>query len=178
MNGLNILSEIEREHIFASRSRMGDAIDKMRAIRTDDYLFIKNFMPEVPWMQLSSYKKRSYPVYTLLEVLHEKNQLTEEQAYFMAEAKPEYELYNVKKDPFQLKNLADANPELVTNFDKILETWQAETNDHFEDPDQSDLEEMIAGKRAGLRKWYKDNGLSDNPSNEEVLNLWKKKLGL
>jgi hypothetical protein len=37
---------------------------------------------------------------------------------------------------------------------------------------------MIAGKRAGLRKWYLDNGLSDNPSNEEVLNLWKKKLGL
>ncbi|MGC9355524.1 MAG: hypothetical protein ACP5D9_16870, partial [Mariniphaga sp.] len=59
-----------------------------------------------------------------------------------------------------------------------LETWQEETNDNFEDPDQSDLEEMIAGKRAGLKKWYIDNGLSENPSNEEVLDLWRKKLGL
>jgi N-sulfoglucosamine sulfohydrolase len=178
MHGLNILSEIDREHIFASRSRMGDAIDKMRCIRTEDYLFIKNFMPEKPWMQLSSYKKRSYPVYTLLEVLHEKDQLTDEQAYFMTDTKPEYELYNVKKDPFQLNNLAETNPELVADFSKMLEKWQAETNDHFDDPDQPDLEEMIAGKRAGLRKWYLDNGLSENPSNEEVLNLWKKKLDL
>ena len=135
-------------------------------------------MPEVPWMQLSSYKKRAYPVYTLLEVLHEKNQLTDEQAYFMAETKPEYELYNVKKDPFQLDNLADSSPEIVDEFNKMLEKWQAETNDHFEDPDQPDLENMIAEKREGLKKWYQNSGLSENPSNEDVLNLWKKRLDL
>lgn len=178
MHGVDILSEISRNHIFSSRSRMGDAIDKMRGIRTEDYLFIKNYMPEKPWMQLSSYKKRSYPVYTLLEVLQEKDQLTEEQAYFMAETKPEYELYNVKEDSFQLYNLADSNPELINKFKIILEKWQAETNDRFEDPDQSDLEDMIAGKRADLKKWYKDNELSENPSNEEVLDLWREKLGL
>jgi len=79
---------------------------------------------------------------------------------------------------WNINNLADANPELVADFDKILKTWQAETNDHFEDPDQPDLKEMIAGKRAGLRKWYKDNGLSENPANEKVLDLGRKKLGL
>jgi N-sulfoglucosamine sulfohydrolase len=178
MHGLDILSKIDREYIFASRSRMGDAVDKMRSVRTKDYLFIKNFMPEKPWMQHSSYKKRSYPVYTLMEALHNKNQLTEEQAYFMADTKPEYELYAVKKDPFQLNNLAIAFPELVADFDKILETWQTETDDSFEDPDQPELQDMIAIKREELRKWYINNELSENPSNEEVLDLWRKKLGL
>lgn len=107
-------------------------------------------------------------------MLQEKDQLTEEQAYFMAKTKPEYELYNVKEDSSQLYNLADSNPELINKFKIILEKWQAETNDHFEDPDHYDLEDMIAGKRAGLKKWYKDNELSENPSNEEVLDLWRK----
>jgi N-sulfoglucosamine sulfohydrolase len=178
MHGVNILSKIDRPYVFASRSRMGDAIDKMRCIRTNDYLFIKNCMPEKPWMQLSSYKKRSYPVYTLLEVLHEKNQLTEEQSYFMADTKPEYELYNVKEDPYQLYNIANSNPELVSDFIKILKKWQDDTNDIYEDPDTPDLENMIAKKRKGLKDWYVNNGFSENPTNEEVLAMWRNKLGL
>lgn len=102
----------------------------------------------------------------MLEVLHEKNLLTDEQAYFMSDTKPEFELYNVKKDPFQLDNLADARPEVVAEFKNILGTWQAKTNNHYEDLDLLDLENMISQKRKGLGKWYLNNGgLSRNPSN-------------
>lgn len=62
MHGVDILSNINRDYIFASRSRNGDTVDKIRCIRSSDYLFIKNFIPEAPWMQLSSYKKMSYTV--------------------------------------------------------------------------------------------------------------------
>lgn len=172
MHGIDILSDINREYIVASRSRMGDAVDKMRAIRTKDYLFIKNFMPEVPWMQLSSYKKSSYPVFTLMEVLYENDQLTEEQSIFMSESKPEFELYNLINDPFQLNNIAYSNRIVTHKFIKILEDWQKKTNDIYTDPDESDLQAMILEKRENLKKWYIRNGLSENPSNEEVLEIW------
>lgn len=176
MHGTDILSELDRDYVFASRSRNGDAIDKMRSIRTRDYLFIKNFMPETPWMQLSSYKRISYPVYTLLKVLHANGELTPEQGYFMAERKPVHELYKIADDPFQLDNLAGSMPELVAEFDSILTTWQLSTNDFFEDPDQADIKEMISEKRAWLERWYLGNGLTANPTDEEVLDVWYRRL--
>jgi N-sulfoglucosamine sulfohydrolase len=176
MHGIDIISDFDREFVLASRSRNGDAIDKMRCIRTNDYLFIKNLMPDTPWMQLSSYKKYSYPVYTLLKVLHKNNELTADQSNFMSEQKPVYELYRVKDDPYQLNNLADSDPMKVAEFEGILHNWQKATNDHFEDPDQPDLEAMIADKRLGLKKWYLNNGLSENPTDEEVLDVWHQKL--
>jgi len=178
MHGTDILSEIKREYIFASRSRNGDAIDKIRSVRSENYLFIKNFMPEKPWMQLSSYKKRAYPVYSLLKAMHESNKLTPEQSVYMADTKPEYELYLLAEDPFQLNNIAEFNSEIVINFNNVLKEWQKETTDNFDDPDRNDLEEMIAGKRNGLKEWYLRNGLSENPSNKEVVDYWRKKLGI
>jgi N-sulfoglucosamine sulfohydrolase len=176
MHGIDILSKINREHVFASRSRNGDAIDKMRCIRSNDYLFIKNFMPDKPWMQLSSYKKSAYPVYTLLKILHKNNELNREQSIFLSQTKPVYELYNVRDDPFQVNNLADSDPTRVKKFDEILINWQKTTNDTFDDPDQHDLESMIADKKAGLVKWYLNNGLPENPTDEDVLNFWHNRL--
>jgi uncharacterized sulfatase len=178
MHGLNLFSETDRKYIFATRSRMGDAIDKMRSVRTKDYLFIKNYMPGKPWMQLSSYKKRSYPVFTLLQLLHEREMLTDSQNYFMTHTKPVYELYNLKDDPYQLHNLAYSNPDLIRKFLDVLAKWQAETNDTFHDPDQEDMEMMIADKKNGLETWYLKNNLSRTPSNDELLDLWYIILGL
>jgi len=64
----------------------------------------------------------------------------------MADKKPEYELYKVKKDTFQLNNLAVVNPALVAEFEKSLEDWERRTNNTFEDPYQLDLESMITNK--------------------------------
>jgi hypothetical protein len=37
---------------------------------------------------------------------------------------------------------------------------------------------MIAEKRTGVEKWYLGNGLSKNPSHQEVLQYSRQKLGL
>ena len=41
----------------------------------------------------------------------------------MVGTKPEYKLYNVKKDTLQLHNIADSNPNLIIEFKKIIEKW-------------------------------------------------------
>ena len=107
-----------------------------------------------------------------MEVLYENDQLTEEQSIFMSESKPEFELYNLINDPFQLNNIAYSNRIVTQKFIKILEDWQKKTNDIYTDPDESDLQAMILEKRENLKKWYIRNGLSENPSNEEVLEIW------
>ncbi len=174
MHGMNILRPTDREYVFASRSRNGDAIDKMRSLRTKDYLFIKNYMPHVPWMQHSSYKKTSYPVYTLLKVLDKRNELTEAAKYFMSPTKPVYELYYIPEDPHQVRNLAEKYPEKVQEFEAILEKWREDTQDCFEDPDLPDLVNMLADKRKAVVRWNEQAGLDANASEEEVLEAWRK----
>ncbi|MCC5928643.1 MAG: sulfatase [Cyclobacteriaceae bacterium] len=174
MHGIDILKPVERDHVFASRSRNGDAIDKIRSLRTKDYLFIKNYMPHVPWMQLSSYKRTQYPVYTLLKVLDERNELTETAQYFMSPTKPVYELYYIPDDPHQVNNLAEKHPEKVQEFEAMLEKWRHNTHDYFEDPDLPDLVNMLASKRKAVDQWNQRAGLDINASDEEVLEAWRK----
>ena len=181
MQGQAIFSDQkEREYVAMARDRCGDAMDHIRAIRTKKYHFIKNEMPEVPWMQLSSYKKIQYPVYTLLKVLHAEGKLTPEQEYFMQDKKPVYELYDVEKDPHQLYNLAESKPEIVKEMNQKLEQWKKETNDVFYDPDEAagQLEAVYASKAEWLKGWYKKNGFEKEPTDLELLDYWMKKYEL
>lgn len=181
MQGTSMFSKgKEREYVVMARDRCGDAMDHIRALRTKKYHFIKNDMPEKPWMQLSSYKKIEYPVYTLLKVLHAEGKLTPEQEYFMQDTKPVYELYEVGKDPHQLRNIADSNPEIVKELNQKLEQWKVETNDVFDDPDEAagKLEEVYQSKAKWLSNWYKKCGFTKEPTDKELLDYWMKKYEL
>lgn len=81
--------------------------DAMRAIRSKDYKLILNLMPERPWCQYNGYKENGYPMLAELNVLNLKGQLTREQAKFLAPSRPDVELYDLRTDPHELKNLAD-----------------------------------------------------------------------
>ncbi len=176
MHGIDIRQEIDREFVVGARDRNGDAIDKMRCLRTKDYLFIKNFMPEIAYMQKSGYKLTNYPVYTLMKEMHKEGKLTPEQARFMKEEKPVYELYDVRSDPEQLYNIADQNPELVAEFDKKLTEWQKITNDTFPDPDLKNLPKKMRGKQEWLNGWFEKNDLPVGASDEELLEFWTNQL--
>ncbi|MCA9249326.1 MAG: sulfatase, partial [Planctomycetales bacterium] len=42
--------------VFAARDRCGEAVDRIRSVRTDRYLYIRNFFPQRPHLQPSQYK--------------------------------------------------------------------------------------------------------------------------
>ncbi len=109
LHGLNLLnSETDnREFIFAARDKMDSTHDAMRAIRSKRFKLIQNLMPERAYCQFNDYKERSYPVLALLNVMNLKGELNEDQAKFMASCKPEFELYDLQNDPWELNNLAD-----------------------------------------------------------------------
>lgn len=109
LHGKSLLgSEVqERKYVFAARDKMDETHDSMRAVRSRDYKLILNLMPERPWLQYNRYKENGYPMLAELNVLNLKGQLTAEQAAFLAPSKPEVELFDLRSDPYEVKNVAE-----------------------------------------------------------------------
>ena len=121
----------QHEYIFAARDRCDETIDRIRCVRNKHHKYIRNFMPERPYTQTNDYKERSYPMLNLMKELHAQGKLTPVQALFMAPRKPVEELYDIKKDPYEINNLA-ASPQYQQTLEKmraILEQWIEETGD-------------------------------------------------
>lgn len=109
LHGRNLFdgSTNDRKYIFASRDKMDSTHDAMRAIRSEKFKLIHNLMPERAYCQYNNYKERSYPVLAQLNVMNMKGELNPEQALFMAPSKPEFELFDLDNDPWELNNLAE-----------------------------------------------------------------------
>lgn len=56
-----------RSCIFAARDRMDIAVDRMRAVRTKQYKYIRNYLPCIPYMQPNPYKEAEYPTWNLVK---------------------------------------------------------------------------------------------------------------
>jgi len=141
MQGRDFLSpnSQEREYIVAARDRMDIAFDRMRAVRTKQFKYIRNFIPGIPYMQRNPYKEREYPTWNLVKQLKAEGKLTPVQALFAADQKPLEELYDVTVDPHEINNLAE-KPEykqVLSQMRQILDKWIRETGDQgamMEDP--------------------------------------------
>ena len=130
LHGNDLMNESakDREYIFAARDKMDETHDSMRAIRSRDYKLILNLMPERPWCQYNRYKEGAYPVLAEMQVLQSEGKLTPEQAAFLAPTKPEIELYDLRHDPHEVKNLAN-DPEYTDLKSKLLaelNRWRTE----------------------------------------------------
>lgn len=128
LHGKNLLGDEvkNRKYVFAAREKMDETHDAMRAIRSKDFKLIHNLMPERAYCQFNRYKEASYPILAEMNVMNLKGELTPEQAAFFASSKPEYELFELKKDPHEVNNVADnldyaeIKAELITE----LESWR------------------------------------------------------
>lgn len=127
----------ERKYVFAARDRCDETVDRIRSVQTTRYRYIRNFMPERPYMQPNAYKERSYPVWNLLKELKAQGKLTPEQQLFTADRRPAEELYDLQTDPHEVRNLVDA-PEHATTLKElrgVLDAWIAETKDQGGTPE-------------------------------------------
>lgn len=126
-----------REFTVSARDRCDETVDRIRCVRTPEYKYIRNFMPERAYTQQNIYKDTSYPILRVLRDLHAEGKLTPEQALFMAETRPEEEFYDLKADPHELNNLAgsEEHAERKTEFAERLDAWIAETGDYGETPE-------------------------------------------
>lgn len=110
----------QRKYIYAARDKMDETHDAMRSVRSADFSLIQNLMPERPYLQYNRYKESAYPMLAEMSILYLEGKLTPEQAAFFAPTKPPVELYDLRKDPFEVHNVAN-NPAYAVVKDSLLE---------------------------------------------------------
>lgn len=142
-----------REAVFAARDRCGETVDRLRAVRTARYKYIRNFYPDRPLLQPSNYKD-SKEILQRLRALHAAGELdVVQERILFAPTRPPEELYDLQKDPFELENLA-GQPEHAAELSAMRERladWSARTADPPPESDETYALEMRhqAGKMRG-----------------------------
>jgi uncharacterized sulfatase len=174
MQGQNLFSKKKREFVFTTRDRMDETVDRIRAVRSDKFKFIRNYYPERPYAQFNTYKVTMYPVLTLMKVLHKQGQLTPEQALFMGPDREAEEFYDLDSDPFEMKNLAKvpAYSSEIKRHRKALDKWVSENDKgvYPEDKAETDYWKDDAAKAYVVK--MKSYGLSTDISDEDFLEWW------
>ncbi|MCX8108453.1 MAG: sulfatase-like hydrolase/transferase [Verrucomicrobiae bacterium] len=103
---------------FCTRDRMDERYDMMRSLTDGRWLYIRNFRPDLPYVQPIEYmfQARGYQSWAREA---RSGKLTRTTAQFWGQ-KPAEELYDLEKDPHNTRNLAD-NPEYQTVLGRMRE---------------------------------------------------------
>jgi hypothetical protein len=131
-------TEPARKMVFGARDRVDESYDMIRSVRTKDYLYIRNYYPNEPFTIWVPYLNKM-PIMKEMLRLDAEGKLNGPQKKWMATTRPAEELYDVKKDPFQLENLSE-NEQFRTiraEMRNKLNQWTLETNDmgHQNEPE-------------------------------------------
>ena len=155
MQARNILASdyVHREAVFAARDRCDETVDHMRSVRTSKFKYIRNFLPNRPYLQPCAYKDAK-AILIALRQSHRDGTLNETQKQLFRETRPPEELYDVVADPHEIKNLAD-DPGYATKLVEMrerLDRWMVETNDKGRTPEtaamyDSDMEVYLSTLR-------------------------------
>lgn len=119
-----------RKYVYGARDRMDESYDMFRAVRDGRFKYIRNYMPQRPYSQSSSYADNS-DIMREIRRLNAEGKLNAEQSLFMRDKKPKEELYDVAADPYELKNLAE-DPEhdaKRTELAAALDDWMLAIRD-------------------------------------------------
>ena len=133
MEGQNILSPQykPKEFVFAARDRCGEAADQIRSVRSEKFLYIKNFFPERPHLMPSNYKDTKL-ILKRLRQLHGEGKLNSlSKQLLFSPTRPEEELYLYQEDKWQAKNLANLMKMkgVLQNHRNQLHQWISKTKD-------------------------------------------------
>ncbi len=164
MEGRDFLASdyTERSYLVAARDRCDYTIERIRALVTPRFKYLRNFLTDRPYMQ-PNYKD-PWPVSQELRALSKAGELNAVQMQFFGEKKAPEELYDLQNDPHEIHNLAK-DP----RFQKVLQQhrdlfsdWVAKTGD------QGLKTESDAGLLATLKRW---GDKCVNPEYDEVRHL-------
>jgi arylsulfatase A-like enzyme len=96
-----------RTEAFAARDRCDETVEKIRSLRTDRFLYIRNFHPQRPHLQPNRYKDTK-EILIALRAGHESGTLPPlTEKLLFAPTRPAEELYDTQADLWQNHNLAD-----------------------------------------------------------------------
>ena len=122
--------EDKPEYTYHSSDRFDEIYDRLRAVRSTEYKYIKSFNTNLSHALNVSYREQM-PMMRELRKMYAEGTLNDEQKLWLNPTKPEEELYDLKEDPYELHNLAldpDYQQTLI-EYRQLLNDWMKETND-------------------------------------------------
>ena len=132
-----------RKLIFGSADRFDESTDMQRSVLDGRYVYVKNFMPELPLIYRNKYREQ-IPMNAKLIALNQEKKLKGNASYIFMDTKPLEEFYDLQNDPYEVNNLAN-DPNYATKikgYRKALKDWQIEIEDKGFVPEH-DLIEMF-----------------------------------
>ncbi len=110
------------QYVFASGDRFDEFTDRVRAVRTNRFLYVRNDCPYLPKYKDVAYRKKIPMMQNMLELRQQKKLNAIQVAWF--EPKPAEELYDASIDPHNINNLAQnpAYASLVDSLGKVLQS--------------------------------------------------------
>ena len=154
-----------RKYVTAARDRCDYTIERIRAVVTPRYKYLRNYLTERPFMQ-PSYKD-PWPVSQAFRKMMANGEMNKTQLIFFGPKKAPEELYDLANDPHEIHNLAN-DPEhrqALEQHRQMLSNWIKETGD------QGQQTESNAGLLATLKRW---GDKCVNPEYDRVRNRLKK----
>ena len=136
-----------RPFVISARDRCDYTIDRVRAVVSKRFRYIRNELTDRPYMQ-PQYRD-SWAVTKQLRKLAADGALNDDQMRFYGDSRPAEELYDLDSDPHQLTNLSEApvHRGALMLHRAILDNWIKQTGDRGQEP------ESEAGLRAVLARW-------------------------
>jgi len=133
-----------RKYLFSSSDRFDEVYDRLRAVRSERFKYIRNFNPEISNALPVRYREQMGMMRNMRS-LYEQGQLDSIQSLWFRTPKPEEELYDLEKDPYELDNLARAPAlqDTLLRFREVLDQWIGETKDLGRYPEKELISEWL-----------------------------------
>jgi arylsulfatase A-like enzyme len=120
-----------RDAVFAARDRCDETVERIRSVRTDRFLYVRNFHPQRPHLAPNAYKDSKSIVQTLRRLHAEGNLDALSETLLFSPTRPAEELYQWTSDRWQVTNLAadPAYAQTLAALRERLDRWIMETKD-------------------------------------------------
>jgi len=119
-----------RHYIFGARDRMDSEYDRVRAARDQRFKYLRNYHPELPYVQNIAYREQIRGMVELRRLFHE-GKLSPEAALWWRNTKPGEELFDTWEDPYEFHNLAE-DPQYQGKLEELrtaMDEWISEVGD-------------------------------------------------
>lgn len=157
-----------RDAVFAARDRADETVDRIRSVRTTEWLYIRNYLPERPHLQPNHYKDHK-PCLIALRAAEASGALdVVQRTLLFSEKRPREELYAWRDDPHQIRNLAGdpASAAVLEIMRARLEDWEKTTED------QGRVSESEAQYESDMAEYLKKGSNPEIEANIARMKLW------
>ncbi|MGI5818841.1 MAG: sulfatase-like hydrolase/transferase [Armatimonadota bacterium] len=132
MQGRAFMGEHEappRRYLYGHRGRMDERYDMVRCVRDERHIYIRNFMPHLPMGQHVRYMFETATT-QVWKRLHDAGELTDAQGFFWEE-RPAEELYDLREDPHETRNLAGSadHADVLDEMRQACREWMLAVRD-------------------------------------------------